>query len=62
MNARGIVLKSQGKIIGAYIDAGRHDSFACSLDRKSLKDLTNKGWDTWISEYINYNNELDLKI
>ena len=29
MDARGIVLKSDDKIIGAYIDAGRHDCFAC---------------------------------
>jgi len=62
MNARGIVLKYEGKIIGAYIDAGRHDSFACSLDRKSLKDITNMEWANWISDYINYNNELEIKL
>jgi len=62
MNARGIVLKYDGKIIGAYIDAGRHDCFACSLDRKTLKDITNMEWDNWISDYINYNNELEIKL
>ena len=62
MNGRGIVLKYKGEIIGAYIDAGRHDSFACSLDRKSLKDITNMEWDNWISDYINYNNELEIKL
>lgn len=62
MNARGIVLKYDGKIIGAYIDAGRHDCFACSLDRKTLKDITNMEWDNWISNYINYNNELEIKL
>jgi hypothetical protein len=62
MNARGIVLKYKGEIIGAYIDAGRHDSFACSLDRKSLKDITNMEWDNWVSDYINYNNELEIKL
>src|SRR5690606_11504438 len=30
LNARGIVIKKDTKIIGAYIDAGRHESFACS--------------------------------
>lgn len=62
MNARGIVLKYDKKIVGAYIDAGRHNSFACSLDKNNLKDITNKEWDNWISDYINYNNELEIKL
>ncbi len=62
MNARGIILKSEGKIIGAFIDAGRHDCFACSLDRKRLEDITGKGWDSWVVDYINYNNELEIKL
>lgn len=60
MNARGIVLRYQDKIIGAYIDAGRHNSFACSLNRKSIEDITNKDWSNWIKDYIDYNNELDI--
>lgn len=62
MNARGIVLKYDNEIVGAYIDAGRHDCFACSLDRKSLYEITNKEWDDWISDHIDYNNELEIKL
>lgn len=62
MNSRGIVLKYDEKIIGAYIDAGRHNNFACSLDRKNLKDITNKDWDNWISDYINFDNEIEIKL
>ncbi|ODA41642.1 DUF4829 domain-containing protein [Desulfosporosinus sp. BG] len=62
MNSRGIVLQYNNKIVGAYIDAGRHDCFACSLDRKSLTDITNNEWDHWISDYINYNNELEIEL
>ncbi len=62
MNSRGIVLKYNSKIVGAYIDAGRHDCFACSLDRKSLTDITNKEWDHWINDYFNYNNELEIEL
>ena len=62
MNSRGIVLKYNNKIVGAYIDAGRHDCFACSLDRKSLTDITNKEWGHWINDYINYNNELEIEL
>lgn len=62
MDARGIVLKYGNEIIGAFIDAGRHDCFACSLDRKKLEDITGKGWDSWVADYINYNNELEIKL
>lgn len=61
MDARGIVLKYDNKIVGAYIDAGRGDC-ACSFDRKSLEYITNKDWDDWISDYIDYNNELEIKL
>jgi len=61
-DARGILLKHDGEIVGAYIDAGRHDSFACSLDRKSLQDITGKDWDQWIADYIDYEDELEMKL
>lgn len=61
-DARGIVIKYNDEIIGAYIDAGRHDSFACSLDRKSLKDITGKEWDVWIEDYIDFEDELEIKL
>lgn len=62
MNARGVVLKYEGKIIGAYIDAGRHDCFACSLDRKSIKAITGEEWDNWVDAYIDYDNDLESKM
>jgi hypothetical protein len=62
MDARGIVLRYDKEIIGAYIDAGRHNTFACSLDRKSLKELTKKEWDNWVSDYIDYKDELENKL
>lgn len=58
-SARGIVLKHNDRIIGAYIDAGRHSAFASSLNRKKLSDITKKEWDFWINDYINPNNTLD---
>jgi|GEM_PF-3267292 len=38
MNARGIILKIEDTIVGAYIDAGR-SGFACSIDRKNLNQI-----------------------
>jgi len=42
INARGIVVKYDNEIIGAYIDAGRQDFMACALNRKRLKDIAGK--------------------
>lgn len=61
-NSRGVVLKYDGKIIGAFIDAGRHDSFACSLNRKSLEQITGQDWGGWVANYIDYDNETEKKL
>jgi hypothetical protein len=42
-DARGIVLKYKDEIIAAYIDAGRHDSFACSLRIPDYPDGYSEG-------------------
>lgn len=62
-DARGIIVKYKGQIVGAFIDAGRHTSFACSLDGLSLETITDGTWDQWVDGYINYENPLekDLK-
>jgi hypothetical protein len=62
LDARGVVLRADGRVIGAFIDAGRHEGFACSLHRKSLQEITGKSWDEWISSYINYEYPLEVKL
>lgn len=62
LNARGIVLKHKGEIIGAYIDSGRHSLLACSLDRKTLKDITDKDWNKWVQKCIDYSDELEIRL
>jgi beta-lactamase regulating signal transducer with metallopeptidase domain len=62
MDARGIIIKYNGRIIGAYIDAGRHSGFACSLDRRSLEEVTGKDWSDWIDGYIDYSDELEMEL
>jgi len=61
-DARGIIIKHNGEIIGAYIDAGRHSGFACSLNKKSLEDVTGKDWGNWIDGYIDYSDEIETKL
>ncbi|HOM03319.1 MAG TPA: M56 family metallopeptidase [Acetivibrio sp.] len=48
-NCRGIVVKSRGKIIGAFISAGRHSTFdACSLKGNSFEKVTGKTFNEWL--------------
>jgi len=60
--AMSVGIKNNGSIIGAYIHRGRHHAFACSLDRKSLEDITGKEWGAWVDEHINYGNETEIRL
>jgi len=61
LDARGVVLKDSGKIIGAYIEAeGAKIPFGCALNGKSIKDIAGKGWEDWILGSINYDDEFEI--
>lgn len=49
-DCRGIVVKAGGKIIGAFVSAGRHSAFvACSLKGNSFETVTGITLGEWIS-------------
>jgi len=52
-NCRGIVVKVNGKIIGAFISAGRHSTFsACSLKGNSFEKAAGQTLDGWLAERV----------
>ncbi|HWQ76540.1 MAG TPA: M56 family metallopeptidase [Syntrophomonas sp.] len=53
-NTRGIVVKNHaGKIIGAYISAGRHSTFlACSLKGRDFAQATGLTFNKWLEGYV----------
>lgn len=52
-NCRGIVVKNGGKIIGAFISAGRHSAFnACSLKGNSFEKVTRQTLYEWLADRI----------
>ena len=52
-DSRGIVMKNGGKIIGAFISAGRHSTFnACSLKGNSFEKVTGLTLNEWFSQMI----------
>lgn len=62
--ARAVVVTHEGKFIGAWIDKGRHYAFACSLDRKSLEEITGMDWSEWLvaSGVVNLKNEVEREL
>ncbi len=52
-DCRGIVVKRDGKIIGAFVSAGRHSTFnACSLKGSSFEKVTGKTLNQWFADMI----------
>lgn len=62
--ARAVVVTHRGKIIGAWIDKGRHHAFACSLDRKPFEEITGIDWSEWLvaSGVVNLNSEVEREL
>ena len=61
-HVRGIILKDKNKIIGAYIDTEIEGVPYVSLDGLWIENCTLKTWDEWIKTYINYDDELEIKL
>jgi hypothetical protein len=53
---RAVIVKDGTKIIGAWLDAGRHEALACSLKGRRLEEITGKSWGEWVDQYINHKN------
>lgn len=50
---RGVIIKYNGKTIGAFISAGRHDTFiSCSLQGKSFQEATGETVHHWLSKNV----------
>lgn len=52
-DCRGIVVRNNSKIIGAFISAGRHSAFnACSLKGNSFEKVTRLTLNEWLADMI----------
>lgn len=60
--ARAVVVKKDGEIIGAWLDAGRHYGFACSLRGRRFEEVTGSTWDRWIAAFIDYDDPIERKV
>lgn len=62
--ARAVIVTRDQIVIGAWIDKGRPYAFACSLNRRSFDDITQKRWGDWLvsAGVVNPENELEKKL
>ena len=61
-DARGIVIKYENEIIGAFISAGRHQvENACSLSGKAFDDITNMTFSDYIAPLLKPEDSLNSK-
>jgi hypothetical protein len=64
VRAYAIVIELDNRIIGAWIDRGRHYGFACSLDRRNFDEIVNQDWSEWLvsAGVVDLSNELDKEL
>lgn len=63
LSTRGIIIRYEGKIVGAYIDSGRHEGNAISLKRHSFKEVTKEDLNTWVDDNcIDKSNSLYIEV
>ena len=56
------MVRSEGKIVGAWLALGRHHTFACSLREHSLEEVTGKPFDEWVTALIDPNDPLEQEL
>jgi hypothetical protein len=61
-SGRAVMVKYRGELIGAWLDAGRHNAFACSLKGNTMEELTGKDWAEWIVAFIDQEHPLEQEL
>ncbi len=59
---RAVIVRHEGRIVGAWLDAGRHWGFACSLSGRRFGEVTGKTWDEWIPALIDPQDPLEREL
>jgi hypothetical protein len=59
---RAVLVHHNGKIIGAWLDAGRHHAFACSLTGHNLEEVTGKSWNQWVAKVIDPDDQNEKRL
>ena len=59
---RVVLVRSQGELIGAWLDAGRHSSFASSLKGQRLEEITGQTWEEWVSGLVDPQDPIEQKL
>lgn len=59
---RAVVVKVEGRIVGTWLDAGRHYGFACSLKGRRLEEITGRAFAQWVAGVIDYDDAAERRL
>ncbi|MCG0278485.1 MAG: DUF4830 domain-containing protein [Thermanaeromonas sp.] len=59
---RAVIVKAENRIVGAWLDAGKNQGFACSLKGRRLEEITGKSWGEWLKGLINTEDPLEKRL
>ena len=59
---RAVIVKAENRIVGAWLDAGKNQGFACSLKGRRLEEITGKSWGQWLKGLVNAENPLEKRL
>lgn len=62
--AYAVIVVHENKIVGAWIDKGRHYGFAASLDKKSFNEIVKEDWSQWLvsAGVVDMSNNIDREL
>lgn len=59
---RVVLVHSQNRVVGAWLDAGRHSAFATSLKGHTMENSSGKTWEEWIPSFIETEDPLEKSL
>jgi len=59
---RAVVVKVGGRVVGAWLDAGRHYGFACSVKGRRLEEITGRTFAQWVAGVIDYDDATERRL
>ncbi|RDV82491.1 DUF4829 domain-containing protein [Ammonifex thiophilus] len=57
-----VLVKAEGRLVGAWLDAGPGYGFACSLKGRRLEEIAGKSFGDWVASFTDYNDPVELRL
>ncbi|MGO0123016.1 DUF4829 domain-containing protein [Desulfothermobacter acidiphilus] len=61
-SGRAVLVKAEGRVVGAWLDTGPGYGFACSLKGRRLEEIAGKSFGDWVASFTDYNDPVELRL